>query len=363
MIIGLDGNEANVEFRVGVSWCVFHMLTEFKKRATKEMQIRVFLRNNPRPDLPSESDFFVYSVIKGPFLWSQIFLPLALYFHNRDLSVFFSPAHYAPRFCPVKSVVILHDLSFFYYPSEFLKKDLYQLVEWTKYSVQHAHTVIAVSEETRRDATHLYNLPEKKIVAIHNGIEIQTIHISESTSYLVQKPYFLYIGTLQPRKNIVGLIHSFDRYHANHPDYHLYIVGKKGWLYDEFYELVQKRKLSESVHFTGYISEEERHFLLKNAQAFIAPEFYGGFGLTLPEAMAEKVPVIASRTGAFQEVGGDACFYINPFDHDSLVYAMDKITSDTLLRNELIQKGLAQCKKFTWGSAVDKYVQVLRSCT
>ncbi|MEK9179620.1 MAG: glycosyltransferase family 1 protein, partial [Patescibacteria group bacterium] len=287
MILGIDGNEANVEHRVGVSWCAYYLLKEFQKKTDKQLQIRVFLRKAPLKDMPLESEYFKYNVVKGPFLWSQIFLPLSLHLRHRDLSVFLSLAHYAPRFCPVPSVVVLHDLSYYYYPDDFLKRDLYQLVEWTKYSVKNASKVITVSESTRNDALLLYQLPEDKVVTVHNGITLPTKYVAEGEGTInLQKPYFLYVGTLQPRKNIINLIYAFDRFAAVHPDQHLYIVGKRGWLYDEFYKLVSARKLEGKVHFTGYVSETDRLYLLKNAQAFIAPEFYGGFGLTIPEAQS-----------------------------------------------------------------------------
>jgi len=127
MIIGIDGNEANVEYKVGVSVYTTQLLSYFQKHATKDVQFIVYLRATPSNDLPKENEFFKYRVVKGSFLWSQVFLPINLWknkLFGTKLNVFFSPAHYIPRFCPFKTVVTIHDLSYLYFPKEFLKKDL-----------------------------------------------------------------------------------------------------------------------------------------------------------------------------------------------------------------------------------------------
>src|SRR3989344_7936592 len=182
MIIGIDGNEANVSEKVGVSIYTLKLLEYFEKKATINQQFVVFLKNKPNIDLPPENEFYKYAVIRGNLLWSQTFLPLELYKRKalgQKIQVFFSPAHYIPRFCPIPTVVTIHDLSYFYYPDEFLKKDLYQLKNWTKYSVEKARKIIAVSNTTKKDLIKFYNLPEEKIEVIYNGYEKSGARTSE----------------------------------------------------------------------------------------------------------------------------------------------------------------------------------------
>ena len=149
MIIGVDGNEANVEKRVGVSVYTLNLLKYFKKQSNKDLKFKIYLKNSPLSDLPNQDNFFQYKVVPGKILWSQIYLPLQLY-QKKDIDVFFSPAHYIPRFCPVPTVVTIHDLAYFYFEKDFLKKDLYQLKSWTKYSVNKASKIIAVSKTTKK---------------------------------------------------------------------------------------------------------------------------------------------------------------------------------------------------------------------
>jgi len=198
MVIGIDGNEANVEQQVGVSVYTTNLLRRFQLQATATLQFRVYLRHKPNSFLPKETEYFQYRVISGPALWSQVFLPLHLNTH-REIDVFFSPAHYAPRFCPVPFVVTIHDLSYFYYPQEFLKKDLYKLKNWTLYSITQAQKVIAVSKTTKKDIMNLYHEPEEKIEVVYNGFEKHVQHAETTNNSLPTTNYFLYVGTLQPR--------------------------------------------------------------------------------------------------------------------------------------------------------------------
>src|SRR3989344_6648626 len=155
MIIGIDGNEANVVKRVGVSVYALSLLKYFNKKASPHLQFRVYLRDVPLDDLPKKNKNFTYDIVPGKFLWSQIFLPLRL-FQKKDIDVFFSPAHYLPRFAPMPTVVTIHDLAFLYHPADFLKRDLIKLRDWTKYSVNQAKKIIAVSKTTKKDVIKAY---------------------------------------------------------------------------------------------------------------------------------------------------------------------------------------------------------------
>src|SRR3990167_10636662 len=141
--IGIDGNEANVYKKVGVSVYTQNLMTYFQRKSNKTLNFDIYLRNNPIKTMPPKNKYFNYKIVKGLFLWSQLFLPLNLIFNNKN-DVFFSPAHYIPRFSTIPIVVTIHDLSFHYYPNDFLKRDLFKLKNWTKYSVKNAKKIIAV---------------------------------------------------------------------------------------------------------------------------------------------------------------------------------------------------------------------------
>src|SRR3989344_2811886 len=166
--IGIDGNEANVKEQVGVSTYSQNLLSQFHKRVNKNLQFIIYLRNRPLKTMPIENKYFRYEIVKGKFLWSQIFLPVKLLIGKKN-NIFFSPAHYIPRIITAPTVVTIHDLSYYYYPEDFLKKDLFKLRNWTKYSVHKAKKIIAVSENTKKDIIKIFGIPEEKVQVIYNG--------------------------------------------------------------------------------------------------------------------------------------------------------------------------------------------------
>lgn len=351
MIIGVDGNEANVEKRVGVSVYTLQLLSYFQTHATAEKQFIIFLRNNPRTDLPQPNEYFTYHVVKGPVLWSQLFLPLHLWIYKlsgKNLDVFFSPAHYIPRFCPCKTVVTIHDLSYLYYPEEFLKKDLYQLKNWTRYSLQKSSKIIAVSKTTKKDLMHEYAIPENTIEVIYNGYE--SFQLKPTTYNLQPKPfpYFLFVGTIQPRKNLTILIRAFVEFHKTHPKYKLIIAGKKGWLYEKIFQEAAQYDCKDSIVFSGFVSDEEKIQLYKNAVAFILPSLYEGFGIPLLEAMSYNCPIISSFSSSLPEIGGEACLYFDPQSSSDLLDKMELIDAQKETRTALITSGKKRIKEFSW---------------
>ena len=366
MIIAVDGNEANVAEKVGESVYTLKLLEYFQKKATKNQQFTIFIKNKPNIDLPEENEFYKYAIIRGDFLWSQTFLPLELYKRKalgQNIQVFFSPAHYIPRFCPIPTVVTIHDLSYFYYPDEFLKKDLYQLKNWTKYSIEKAKKIIAVSNTTKKDIIKFYHVPEEKIEVIYNGGPSRhsdpDVTSGEESKKNKSQKYILYVGTLQPRKNIDTLIDAFSTFRKHNAEFKLIIVGKKGWLYEHIFKKVEELNLKKEVKFKGYVSNDELSTLYQNAFCFVLPSLYEGFGIPLLEAMSFNCPVISSFTSSLPEVGSDACLYFDPRSQQGLSEKLQELTDNRKLRNELIKKGRERIKLFSWKKCSENTLNLL----
>jgi glycosyltransferase involved in cell wall biosynthesis len=310
-------------------------------------------------------------VIPGPVGWSQLFFPAYLrLFKNCD--VLFSPAHYAPRFSPVPFVVTVHDLSYYYYPEEFLEKDLYKLKNWTADAVSRARDVICVSKTTKKDVKKWYGTPDKKLQVIYNGYEkpetTQEKNMSNDTFKLLAteynldpKSYILYVGTLQPRKNIPVLVDAFYDILKEYPDYKLVIAGKKGWLYEDIFSYVEKRNLQGSVLFPGFVSDEMLAQLYAHAACYVLPSLYEGFGIPILEAMSCGCPVIASYASSLPEVGGEACLYFDPQNPKELADKMRIILSDTSIRKEYVKKGKKQVQQFSWDTCGKETLEVLQN--
>lgn len=363
MIIGIDGNEANVKAQVGVSVYTLELLKRFVKNTDKETQFVIFLRNAPGEWMPRETKYFRYDVVPGKMFWSQIFLPIHL-LTKATIDVFFAPAHYAPRFLNKPLVLTIHDLSFFYYPQEFLKKDLYKLKNWTEYSIKKASQIIAVSKTTKKDVMKWYQLEEEDVTVVYNGFRRRSINgegkgVLEKYGLLKQK-YILYVGTLQPRKNIKSLIEAFELFRKNNPEYQLVLVGKRGWLFEEIFEEVHKRNLEEHVIFTGYAEDEELVTLYEHAGCFVLPSLYEGFGIPILEAMSHGCPVISSHTSSLPEIGGDACLYVDPHDPAEIAQRIEEIMKNDDTRKALIQAGKERIKEFSWTKCADETLKLIK---
>lgn len=382
-LILVDGNEANVTETVGVSVYTLELLHEFKKYATHDIRFCVYLRKPPQYHLPKENQYFRYKIVWGPFLWLKIFLPLQLAIDHLwqrmrlildkryvQFHCYFAPAHYAPPYLPpgCKLVVTIHDLAFKFFPDEFLKKDRYKLENWTAQAVQNARTIITVSEHTRRDVLDVYAIPETAVTVIHNGYtpvklssEKHTLLIGGHDYGIEPYKYVLYLGTLQPRKNITNLLYAFALFHKENPDYSLIIAGKKGWMYKEIFSLAQKLHLDTIVHFVGYVTAQEKNTLLSKALCMVFPSLYEGFGLPILEAFSAGCPVLCSNTSSLPEVAGRAALYFDPKNANDMLDKMRTIASDLKLRHTLVEAGELQLMKFSWGHCAKKTLEVLLS--
>lgn len=357
MKIGIDGNEANVRERVGVSVYTYKFLVYCASQASEKQEFVIYLRQSPLPDMPSAQPHFQYKVIKGPCAWSQFFLPVHLYLH-RSIDVFFSPAHYTPRFCPVPVVVTIHDLAHLLYPQELLPRDRYKLTHWTAYAVHQAKSIIAVSKNTKKDIVEQYHIPAEKITIIYNGFEKEVTH-QVPVKGVHANQYILYAGTLQPRKNLEVLIQAFHILIQKNNKLQLVLAGKKGWLYEPLLKQIKSLHLEQNVILTDYIPNNELAWLYAHAICLVHPSLYEGFGITLLEAMSFHCPVISSFRSSLPEIGGEACLYVDPTKPEDIVTKVLELEHNANLRKETVQKGDERIKQFSWDTCVKKTLEVI----
>lgn len=365
MTIGIDGNEANVSRLVGVSVYAHQLLMRFQALKRPDLQFVIYLKEPPLPHMPEANASFRYRIIKPKKFWTQIGLPIDLFTHFPRPDVFFSPNHYAPRLSPVPSVIAIHDLAYLFFPDHFLKKDLYQLINWTKYSVNQAAHVLAVSEKTRDDIIKLYNVKPEAVTAIRLGIKQNTSMNTSITigqlekKYGFSSPYIFYLGTIQPRKNLIRLMDAFAILSKKHTNLQLVIVGRKGWMYEPILARPQELGIAEKVHFLDFAPDDEARVLYANAACFVLPSLYEGFGLPVLEAMQAGCPVVTSNVSSLPEIGGDAALYCNPEDVDDIAAQIEKVITDSALRKVMVAKGLEQVKKFDWDKTAAETLAVL----
>lgn len=378
MIIGIDGNEANVERRVGVGEFAFELLSEFAKIKNsplkadplrkEKFKIQVYLKSKPKDQMPKENDNFKYRTFGPGKAWTQWRLPLDLYLHRPRPDIFFTPSHYAPRFSPIPTVVSVMDLSYVQFPELFNESDLYQLKNWTKYSVSRAKALITISKSSKNDIIKLYGIPENQVHVVYPGIKpvvdlMPHIYpMSElQAKYKINGKYILFVGTIQPRKNIERLIKAYAKLisEKGFRDIQLVIAGKKGWLYESILSSPERLGIKDKVVFLDFVPDEDLPLLYKGAICYMLPSLYEGFGLPILEAMKYGCPVITSNVSSMPEAGGNAALYIDPTDVDSILDKMKKIIVNEKLRSELIDKGKKQVDRFSWEKAAKETLAVL----
>ena len=360
MIIGIDGNEANVEKRVGISEYAFELI-KFFERFKIDINFVIYLKEKPREDMPEEKDGWKYRVIGPGKFWTQFGLPLDLFFHKPRPDVFFTPTHYAPRFSPVPTVISIMDLSYIHFQELFKKKDLYQLENWTAYSAKNAKKILTISKFSKDDIIKTYKIPGGRVVVTYPGIKEELGIMKQESSelqgrYGIKGKYILFVGTLQPRKNIARLVEAFSKIKN---DIQLVIVGKKGWMYEDILEAPRKFNVEDRIRFLEFVSNEDLPCLYENAECFVLPSLYEGFGLPVLEAMKYGCPVVISNVSSLPEAGGDAALYFDPNNVSDIASKIELVLNDAKLKKEMIEKGYRQVKKFSWEKTARETLKVL----
>lgn len=256
-------------------------------------------------------------------------------------------------------VMTVHDLSFAELPWAYsVKRRLWHMAINPIKKLRQALAIAAVSQHTKNDLTQTYGLDGQKIEVVYPALpEFNLTEVNNVNQELfLPDKYLLFLGTLEPRKNIESVIRAFGELAL--PGYSLVIAGKHGWLYKKIYQLVNKLKLNDKVRFLGYVSVARKKTLLKKASLLIWPSFYEGFGLPPVEAMAVGVPVISSANSSLPEVLGDAALLVDPYNIQELKQAISQVLTDDALRQSLIQKGYEQVKKFSWQESARRMLAI-----
>jgi glycosyltransferase involved in cell wall biosynthesis len=279
--------------------------------------------------------------------------------------VLFVPAHVLPLVHPKASLVTVHDLGYLHFPQAHPWRQSLYLDLSTRWNARCAVHVLADSKATKVDlVTHYAILPDKVTVAYPGHDETlapvkDTVAIEAAKArYHITGDYFLYLGTLQPRKNLARLIDAFA---ALKSDAMLVLAGKRGWLYDDLFSQVRRLGLEKQVIFPGYIAADDKAALLSGATAFAFPSLYEGFGLPVLEAQACGCPVITSTTSSLPEVAGDAALFVDPTNIEAITHGMQRLIADLSLRRRLAGLGLANVRRFSWEACAQSALSAIEA--
>jgi glycosyltransferase involved in cell wall biosynthesis len=249
-------------------------------------------------------------------------------------------------------VVTVHDLSFVRYSRFFSPKQrLWHAAVNPAMLLKKACAVIAVSEHTKNDIVETFGVDPAKIAVANPGVDASFIPQNEAAvaevreRFDLRKPFFLSLGTLEPRKNVTGIIDAFEKIDA---DADLVVAGGKGWMYEDIFTRAARSPKRDRIRFLGYVDAADKPALYAAATALVYPAFYEGFGMPPLEAMAVGTPVIASHVSSLGEVVGDAGILVEPSSSDGIAQAMRTVLEDAALVTMLRQRGLQRAKQFTW---------------
>lgn len=351
MLIGFDASRISVANRTGTENYSYQLLKHILELESTHAY-RLYLRGNLDDPILKHSRVD-QKVIGLPRLWTQLGLATEVMLRRPDL--LFIPAHTLPVIRPrnMPTVVTIHDLGAEYLPQYHQFPSKLYLNKSTEYAISQASHLIAVSEFTRQDIINKYQVDPDRVTAIPLGVDLEANRRASSTEiekvrqkHHLNQNYVLFVGTIQPRKNLTRLIEAYAKILPT--DYDLVLAGGKGWLSDEIYNSPARRGISERVKFLGYIDELDKPALYSGATATALVSLFEGFGLPAIESMACGTPVLASNASSIPEVVGKAAVLVDPNDVDSIAAGLSRLLYDQSLRQDLSVKGLKQAAKFSW---------------
>jgi glycosyltransferase involved in cell wall biosynthesis len=376
MIIGIDASRAFLKERTGVEEYSYQVvkclrgklenhqagLASTRGDIRESRRVVLYLRKNQTVDFPLPKNWQV-KTINFPYFWTQLGLSLEMLLHPID--ALFIPAHTVPVIHPKKTIVTVHGLEYEVMPQaySFLARMYMRLS--IKSSCRWASLIIAVSENTKKDLMKFYKVSKNKVTVVHEGVadKLQTTnHESQAllTGSQINSKSLLFIGRLEERKNIIGIVRAFeilkDRYKIPHK---LVLAGRFGYGEKRICQEMKVGKYGEEIVCAGYVSEEEKWSLLQSADIFLFPTFYEGFGLPVLEAQSVGVPVVTSNVSSLPEVGADSVAYCDPHEPVSIADAAYSLIGDSERKNDIIEKGLENVKRFSWDKCAEEIVAMI----
>jgi glycosyltransferase involved in cell wall biosynthesis len=323
-----------------------------------------------------ETDDLVFDLMRSPvsrirfsnnnrlrrIIFENIILPPYLYKSN--YSLYHSPNYVLPYLLNSPSVLTIHDLITLDYPKLCqIESSIYFRLLLSR-SIKKATRIIAVSKKVKDDILRHFTVPDEKIDVIYHGINQifkKTKNISILDKYHLPNRYFLFVGNIEPKKNLERLIRAFDLFRKTTKLKHkLIIVGKKGWKYKPVFKTVAELSLNNEIIFTGYVPEEDLPAIYSMADLFVFPSLYEGFGIPPLEAMSCEIPVIVSNKGALPEITGGNCIQVNPYDINNIAESMHTLITDEDLRSRYVEQGKSWVNKFTWNKTACKTIKVYK---
>lgn len=387
MVLAIDASRAAEPQKTGVGWYCHHLLANLKDVIPHDVRV-ILYTDQPLPaELRPWPAHWKERVLKrrGP-MWSQIVLANAVLRDRPD--VFFVPAHViplvlalVPRARRPRPVTTIHDVVFKEFPESYALRERWYADHATRLAVRHADRIIVPTGAVKQDLERYYRCASERVTVIYHGVEHSNAtnadsntsnfeldhlpdlkHLNEIRSIrMFPERFILYMGRLERKKNVTRMVEAFDRIAEHHQDIRLVLAGPPGHGYEEVRTAIERSPFRDRIVTPGWVDDAQRQQLLQRATVFLFPTLGEGFGLPILEAMAAGVPVITSRSGAHEEVAGDAAVLIDPLDTNAIADAIERVLTDQHLRTDLVRRGKQRAMKFTWQRSAQQTWDVLSS--
>ncbi len=362
LTIAIDASRTLPALRTGTEQYSVFLLRALMAMGTPHRWL-LYAPGPPPDDLLPLPPRWEWRTIPLPRLWTHLRLSGEMARCRPD--VLFVPAHIVPIVHQRATVVTIHDLGYLHFPAAHPALSRRYLDWSTRWSVRAARRVIAVSGATRDDLITMLKTPHEKITVVHHGVRPASARPPDAAARAtlerlgISRPYALFLGTVQPRKNLRRLIRAFRLVVDAGLPHTLVIAGRMGWLAEPIRAEVAACGLTDRVHFAGYVADDDLPALYTGADVFAFPSLYEGFGMPALEALSYGVPVVASKTTSLPEVVGDVGLLVDPEDEEAIGAALVRILTDDALRARLARAGPERAAQFSWERCARETLAVL----
>lgn len=363
MTIGIDASKVAKPFKTGTETYSLEIIKALGK-IDYQNQYLLYTPKSLRDKLPDLPDNFQEKVLPWRKFWTQVRLSWEMSRHKPD--ILFIPAHTLPLVFPQKTVVTLHDLGFKHFPELYSPTDIFYHNWAMDHAVKHAYHILVDAEFTKKDFLSRYPLDPAKISVVPLGYDQKTFFPLKEKKPVQEnaKPYIFYVGRLEEKKNIAGMIAAYGILRKEQKINHQFILaGRPGFGYEKIKAEISKlpKNIQKDVIELGYVDQKTYIDYLKNASILFFCTFFEGFGLPVVEAMASGIPVVSSNRTSIPEITGKAAFLVNPEKPFEMAVALSKIINNKGLEKAYISKGLTRASLYSWEKTAKKTLEILEN--
>ena len=374
MVIGIDASRANNKNKTGVEWYTWHLIKNLKKisgtQAGRNIQFVLYSREKLIGEIAKLPENWTAKVLSWPpkRLWTQIRLSLEMLISPPD--VLFVPSHVFPIIHPKKTVMTIHDVAALRFPESYNKFQRWYTIWSAKTGLKKLWKIIVPSNFTKNEllSMKLEQYADKVSVLYHGYDNRYGGNLDEKEKqamlekYNIKKPYILSIGRLEEKKNTRRIVQAFNHIakKTKNGELSLVLVGSPGYGYEEVMNVVNESQYKEKIVRPGYVDTEDLKYIMSGAEVFVFPSLYEGFGLPILDAMASGIPVVASSGSSLEEIGKDACIYVDRFDVWEITKAISVLLNDQDARKKHIQAGFSRVNEFSWAKCAEETLKLFK---